>query len=383
MATVEQGLHESTRAPAWFLKSLKRELALYPGRTGIVVRMLVAATVVMIICETFRIPYAFEGVIYTLIISRKRPQATLQSAGTTLLFVGIGGAYVLISAGFVITVPILHFLWVIGSFFLAFYALSAIPNYSAASTFALVIAVGVPIWERHVSAQTNVAGTLWLTLAVSVGALVTAAIELASFRAPISELQNSVSCTPKAFTNAASTKVHFALLRDLMQSKPLAPDALVNPEHLRFAIRGCLAASGCYVIYNSIAWPSIGAPAMATCLLTAVSAVGASQQRQILRFAAFVLGGLLIGIGSEIFILPHLDSIGGFTLFFVAVMTLVSWLMTSSSRFSYFGFQIAVVFCLINLQEFARQTSLAAARDRIVGVGLGLCMMWLVFDTDT
>jgi hypothetical protein len=384
MATVEQSLHESTRAPAWFLEFLKRELAPYPGRTGIVVRMLVAATLVMIICETFRIPYAFEGVIYTLIISRKSPQATLQSAGTTLLFVGIGGAYVLISAGFVITVPILHFLWVIGSFFLAFYALSAMANYSAASTFALVIAVGIPIWERHVSAQTNVADTLWLTLAVSVGALVTAAIELAPSRAPIlSEMQNTVSLTPKAFTNSASTKVHLALLPDMMQSKPLAPDAFVNPEHLRFAIRGCLAASGCYIIYNSIAWPSIGAPAIATCLLTAVSAVGASQQRQILRFAAFVLGGLLIGIGSEIFILPHLDSIGGFTLFFVVVMTLVSWLMTSSSRFSYFGFQIAVVFCLINLQEFARQTSLAAARDRIVGVGLGLCMMWLVFDPNT
>ena len=384
MATIEQSQHESTRAPAWFLEFLKRELAPYPGRTGMVVRMLVAATLVMIICETFRIPYAFEGVIYTLIISRKSPQATLQSAGTTLLFVGIGGAYVLISAGFVITVPILHFLWVIGSFFLAFYALSAMANYSAASTFALVIAVGIPIWERHVSAQTNVADTLWLTLAVSVGALVTAAIELAPSRAPIlSEMQNTVSLTPKAFTNSASTKVHLALFRDMMQSKSLAPDAFVNPAHLWFAIRGCLAASGCYIIYNSIAWPSIGAPAIATCLLTAVSAVGASQQRQILRFAAFVLGGLLIGIGSEIFILPHLDSIGGFTLFFVVVMTLVSWLMTSSSRFSYFGFQIAVVFCLINLQEFARQTSLAAARDRIVGVGLGLCMMWLVFDSNT
>jgi multidrug resistance protein MdtO len=141
-----------------------------------------------------------------------------------------------------------------------------------------------------------------------------------------------------------------------------------------------LAASGCYIIYNSIAWPSIGAPAIATCLLTAVSAAGASRQRQILRFAAFLVGGLVIGVGSEIFVLPHLDSIGGFTIFFMAVMALVSWLMTSSPRLSYFGFQIAVVFCLINLQEFARQSSLAAARDRIVGVGLGLSMMWLVFD---
>src|SRR6202042_1134963 len=96
--------------------------------------------------------------------------------------------------------------------------------------------------------------------------------------------------------------------------------------------------------------------------------------------AAFIVGGLLIGIGSEILLLSHVDSIGGFTLFFMLVMTLISWVMTSSPRLSYFGFQIAVVFCLINLQEFARQSSLAAARDRIVGVALGLSMMWLVFD---
>jgi multidrug resistance protein MdtO len=119
---------------------------------------------------------------------------------------------------------------------------------------------------------------------------------------------------------------------------------------------------------------------MATCLLTAVSTVGASRQRQIVRFAAFVVGGLFIGIGSEMFILPHIDSIAGFTIFFILVVALASWFMTSSPRLSYFGFQIAVVFCLINLQEFARQTSLAAARDRVVGVGLGLCMMWLFFD---
>jgi multidrug resistance protein MdtO len=45
-----------------------------------------------------------------------------------------------------------------------------------------VIAVGVPIWERHVSAETNVEDTLWLTLAVSVGVVVTAVIELAFAR---------------------------------------------------------------------------------------------------------------------------------------------------------------------------------------------------------
>jgi multidrug resistance protein MdtO len=196
----------------------------------------------------------------------------------------------------------------------------------------------------------------------------------------LTEMQNIVSLLPQAFTDSESMKVHLPLSRDMSQSKLMHQDAFANPEHLKFALRGCLAASGCYIIYNAIAWPAIGAPAMATCLLTAVSTVGASRQRQIVRFAAFVVGGFLIGIGSEIFILPHLDSIAGFTVFFILVIALASWLMTSSPRLSYFGFQIVVVFCLINLQEFARQTSLEAARDRVVGVGLGLCMMWLAFD---
>src|SRR4029077_5396824 len=127
----------------------------------------------------------------------------------------------------------------------------------------------------------------------------------------------------------------------------------------------------------SPARPGTPPPAMATSRLTAVSTVGASRQRQIVRFAAFVVGGFLIGIGSEIFILPHLDSVPGFTVFFTLVIALAAWFMTSSPRLSYFGFQIVVIFCLMNLQEFARQTSLAAARDRVVGVGLGMCMMWL------
>src|ERR1700721_4659380 len=90
MATIAQSIHESPRALDWFLEFLKEELGPVPGRAAIVARMVIAATLVMIICETFRIPYAFEGAIYTLIISRESPSATLQSARTALVFVGVG-----------------------------------------------------------------------------------------------------------------------------------------------------------------------------------------------------------------------------------------------------------------------------------------------------
>ena len=138
--------------------------------------------------------------------------------------------------------------------------------------------------------------------------------------------------------------------------------------------------SACYVIYNSLDWPGMGVPVMLTCFLTAVSTIGASRQRQILRFAGFVVGGLLIGMTSQVFILPYLDSIAGFTVLFILVTALAAWFMTSSPRLSFFGLQLGAVYYVINMQKFARETSLSVARDRVAGVFLGLLMMWLIFD---
>jgi len=182
MATLAQSLPGSSRPLAWFGEFLKEELAPYPGRTGTVARMVLAATLVMIICMTFRIPYGFQGAIYALIVSRENPRATLESAGIMVLVTGISAAYILISAQFVISVPVLHFCWIIVTFFAAFYALSTITNYIAVTMFANMISVGVPLWDRHVSAETNVEDTLRVVLAASIGVVVTAAVELAFAR---------------------------------------------------------------------------------------------------------------------------------------------------------------------------------------------------------
>jgi len=143
-----------------------------------VARMTLAATLIMIIGMTFRIPYTFQGAIYALMISRESRQATLKSAGTILLVTGIGAAYLLIFASFVINSPLLHFVWVIGSLFLAFYAISALTNYTAAVIFAIMISVGVPLWDRLLPSESNVEDTLWLCLSVAIGVVITAAVEL-------------------------------------------------------------------------------------------------------------------------------------------------------------------------------------------------------------
>src|SRR5580698_10674552 len=178
MGALAEGIHDLPRPLTWLREFLKHELAPHRGRTLTVARMVLAATLVMIICNTFRIPYAFLGGIYALIISRESPRATLNSAGTVLLLAVSGVAYVLVSVQFVVSVPLLHFLWSIGSLFLAFYALTVVTNYGAFVAFALVISVAVTIWERHVSAETNVEDTLRLSLVAFIAVVVTSGVEL-------------------------------------------------------------------------------------------------------------------------------------------------------------------------------------------------------------
>jgi multidrug resistance protein MdtO len=161
-------------------------------------------------------------------------------------------------------------------------------------------------------------------------------------------------------------------------SRLLVPDAFSNPEHLRFALKGCLAASLCYLTYNLIDWPGIST-AIITCFLTALTTTGASRQKQTLLLAGAAAGGLL-GVASQLFVLPYIDSIAGFTAWFIVVTIAAAWFVTCTPRLSYFGLQVAFAYNFVNLQEFAIQTSLTPARDRVAGILLGLFMMWLVFD---
>ena len=513
MATLAHEIPYVARPLKWFWEFLKHELAPYPGRGATVARIVLAATLVMIICNTFRIPYALLGGIYALMISRESPGATLNSAGAVFLLTATGVVYIVISVQFVISVPFLHFVWIIASLFLAFYALTVLTNYGAFVGFALVIAISVSIWDRHMPAERNVEDTLYLSLVGLIAVVVTAGVELAfrrmrpgddivapvtdrlaaihsilicysdgrpvdqateekiirlgmlgtstlrsalrrsdyspQYRAQMSgvvalvgslvdittaltelsfepsgidrehlrslaaavagirgdlmdrripgaiqvntedephrapllrEMENTIALIPQAFAGSRSIDEYQAPSEESPRPRLIAADSFVNSEHFRFALKGCLAVSACYFIYNAIDWPGMGVPVMLTCFFTAASTIGTSRQRQVLRFAGFFVGGILIGMSSQAFILPYLDSIAGFTVLFMLVTALAAWFMTSSPRLSYFGLQLGSVYFVINMQKFARETSLSVARDRVAGVFLGLLMMWVIFD---
>jgi multidrug resistance protein MdtO len=159
----------------------------------------------------------------------------------------------------------------------------------------------------------------------------------------------------------------------------LVPDALSNPDHLRFALRGSFSAMLCYVCYMGLGWPGLNT-ALATCVLTALSNVGTSRQKQVLRVVGALIGGCIFGFGSQAFLLPHMDSIAEFAVLFAAVTAVAAWVTTSSPRLAYSGLQIALAYDLINLNGFAINTSLEVARDRVMGSLLGLFAMWLIYD---
>jgi multidrug resistance protein MdtO len=501
MTTAAETLAEWPRTLVWLRDFLKEELVPYPGRAALVARIVIAATIVMILTMTFRIPFGAYAATYTFMISRESPRATVRSAITEVIAFACTVVYTLVGAILFLNHPVLRVFWVIGTLFIVFYAPRTITNYTAAARFGWVIVITIPLWDLHILAEPKLEGMLWALGALTLASVVIVAVELVfvelksgddltrllaerlaavesllyhyAGESPADEqtqkqithlamlgtsglrrrLQRSIYAPRDAeqlgavvglvgrLVDIAANMTHLTLTisdedkkrirglveniagirKDLLRGKtprlinteiavsPALPlltemertvslvteayavsqspgasvpffvrDALSNPEHIKFALKGCFAASLCYIIYNAVDWPGIST-AVTTCFVTALSTIGASHQKQILRIIG-ALAGSALGLGAQLFILPHLDSIGDFTLLFGAVTIAAAWIATSGPRLSYVGVQVALAFYIINLQEFKIQTSLAPARDRVVGILLGLFVMWVVFD---
>jgi multidrug resistance protein MdtO len=193
-------------------------------------------------------------------------------------------------------------------------------------------------------------------------------------------MERTVALIPQAFSGAESMDVLISEPTDEEGSKHIfVADAISNPAYVQFALRGTLAAMVCYITYTALDWPGLSTSVL-TCFITALSTIGSSRQKQVLRLSGAVIGGFIFGIGAQVFVLPYLDGIAGFTVLFAVVTAIAAWFATASARLSYLGVQLALAFYLINLQEFAIQTSLSIARDRVFGVLLGLVSMGLFFD---
>lgn len=496
----------------WFADFLRSELAPYPGRGTLVARMVISATITMVLIMIFRIPGGAIGPLYAFTISRENLQSTAKSAFYVLISFALCALFAPLGARMFASIPFTHFLWEAVSVFLIFFLIRTLTNYTISSGVALIGTAVLGIWYLPGPGSHNVSSTLWAVLAPSIGAAVTFAVEavfhainkqdeivlgvnrrlraieeqlrcyadgnplpatlskrltqeamigvsrmrsqLTRSNAPSSyraQMNAIVSLTGRSIDFAAAlahttpaltteqdrqtarqlashlatversiasgttppaldrvtTAATLPLLRELAemfslipkvlegsasveafdvytqkidpQQNVFIPDAFRNPAHLRYALSGCLAGMICYCTYMMLDWPGL-ATSVTTCALTALTSIGASRQKQFLRILGAAIGGFVFGMGTQIIVLPWLNGIGGFTLLFAAISAIAAWIGTASSRLSYCGIQIALAYYLINVNDFRINLSLSIARDRALGVLLGVFVMWLVYE---
>ena len=130
----------------------------------------------MLLIVTFRLPGAAVGGFFSLLISREAPITTLRGGIATVASFLCGTAFLLTGA-ILLVLPLTHFLWVILSFFVAFYGLSAMSNYGAGTAFAIVIVLSVPAWDQAGPQTLIVVSNLWVSRQRGLAAAVTIVVE--------------------------------------------------------------------------------------------------------------------------------------------------------------------------------------------------------------
>lgn len=154
------------------------------------------------------------------------------------------------------------------------------------------------------------------------------------------------------------------------------PDAFENRDYARFAIKGTLAALVCYVAFVGFDYPEIYTSVI-TVFVVALSTVGASNQKGVLRFGGAAVGGVM-GLVTLLYVLPNIDDIGGFLLVFGAGCAAAAWVNVGSPRISYGGYQVGLAFWKATLQGFGVAMSAQVIRDRLIGIAFGLIVFGLV-----
>jgi len=496
----------------WLPEFFRHELAPYPGRWSLVTRMVIAATLSMMVIVTFRIPYGAIGVNCAFILSRENLTSTAKSGFYFVLAFAAWAVLTPIGARMFASIPITHFLWEGVTVLLCFFLLKTLTNFPLSAGVVVVATATMAIWYLPGPAELNVELTLWQILATSIGALITFLVELVfhyfssqdplldgiddrlrvievmlhdygkeasvassvvklltqyavtgtgmlrqqiarnhcdaltrmkmsalvsllsrsidvsaalvstggeidlSAREGAEKLASRISEVRKAIRSGSLSSsarkapqtdyvptllcelnVAVGLMESVLatnsaldpglvsldeagaEKRIFVEDAFTNPEYLKYALAGTAASMLCYVIYVGLHWPGIST-AVTTCVLTALSDVGSSRQKQILRIAGAAIGGFALGLGSQMFVLPYIDSIVGLAMLFAFATGVSAYVATSSPKLSYAGLQMAFAFYLINVTDFSISLDLTIARDRALGVLLGIGAMWLVFE---
>src|SRR5262245_2950777 len=149
-----------------------------------------------------------------------------------------------------------------------------------------------------------------------------------------------------------------------------------NIEMIRFALKGAFAVSICGLLIQGFDWSGLST-SLVTCVVVAQSSFGAGLRKALLRLSGATVGGVA-SLLVIVVLMPNLESLASFLVVMTGLFTVAAWLITGSSRISYVGLQMAIPLCLVLINSLEPTIDIGAARDRVLGVLLGIIVMGVI-----
>ncbi|MBN8247341.1 MAG: FUSC family protein [Verrucomicrobia bacterium] len=147
-------------------------------------------------------------------------------------------------------------------------------------------------------------------------------------------------------------------------------------QAMQYGLKAAFAASLCGLIYQGLGWPGIGT-CVVTTVLVAQATVGLGRHKSLLRFSGALLAGLavllLVGVA-----MPNMESLASLLVTLGAITFVAAWIASGSSRLSYLGVQMGVTLYLVLFPRLGPNLDLVPARDRLIGILLGIAVMGVV-----
>ncbi|WP_109125034.1 FUSC family protein [Dyella sp. C11] len=154
-------------------------------------------------------------------------------------------------------------------------------------------------------------------------------------------------------------------------------DAFHNPEHIQYATKVTMAAMLCYLFYSLTDWQGIHT-CLITCYIVGLDTTGETVEKLLLRLTG-ALTGASIGIAAIVWLTPAIDNVSGLLALVFAGALAGGWIAAGSPRIAYAGFQLTFAILLCVIQGSSPAFDLSIARDRIIGILLGIGVVYVIF----
>ncbi len=338
------------------LAALRAELAPKPGRAKAAMRMLIACLLIITLSMALRLPNAALSAYMVFFVSRDDMATTAVTGVALIAAMTVAIGLTLLAYMVTIDAPALRLGLMTLLFGTGMYLSRVFVAGPIGFGLGFILLITQSTVDLYPAAEPLVRDTLWIWMAVSFS--ITIVVVLNVLLWPASGAHRS--------QKTAQTERHL-----------FVADALSNPMYQKFALKTTFAAMLCYIFYTAWAWPGIHT-CVITCAVVALTSTGATLHKARLRIAGALVGGAL-ALLVTVFIVPHLESLGGLLVTIAPVVASSAWIAAGDERSAYLGWQIAFAFFLCILHGFGPNTDVTLVRDRLVGILLGITVMSLMF----